>query len=328
MNPGMVTGENIVILLKSYGVTVEAIQHINTSENVTFRVLHREGRAILRLYRIGHRTRSEIEAELDWMQTLNAEQVARTPSVILQSGGERVGEIPTSSGITYAVLFEELPGDAPSESMLEHWFGRLGEICAQLHRHGSSSGSAVRNRRPIFDWNNLIGTRPVWGSFSKAPGLQRSAMTTLERTSERIRLRLQAYGQSSNQYGLIHGDLRLQNLLVHESSVQVIDFDDCGSCWLLYDLATALSLLEDMPTAQTLLESWVEGYSRQRKLATADLRIIPDLIMMRRLQVLGWLGSRHDSELAREYAPIYVPATVAAADNYLSGRPSLSAPAR
>jgi Ser/Thr protein kinase RdoA (MazF antagonist) len=316
---GAVSADAIANLLRSYGLTDARIVHLNTSENATFRVISADRRAILRIYRIGHRTETEIDAELDWMETLRDQGVVETAAALRRLDGGRVGRIATSAGATFGVLFEELAGAAPAEDELEHWFQRLGEVCGRLHEHPATD-SSVRYRRPCFDWNNLIGPAAIWGPCAAAPGLEQRAVPVLERAAADIRRRLEEYGRGPDRHGLIHGDLRLQNLLVHEDRVRVIDFDDCGSCWLLYDLATALSLLEEQPSAPTLLEAWLAGYRQRRALHGEDLRIIPDLIMMRRLQVLGWLGSRSDSDLAREYAPSYVPATVAAADDYLRGR--------
>jgi Ser/Thr protein kinase RdoA (MazF antagonist) len=320
----VMTADALAFLLESYGLAGARLEHVNTSENATFRVTSGGYRGILRIYRIGHRTRAEIEAELDWMQALAAAGVVQTPKVLCLADGGRIGEAATSIGATSSVLFEELSGAAPPDDRLEYWFGRLGEVCARLHEHAARWDAHVRHRRPVLYWDNLIGPAAIWGPSAEAPHLDPRARPLLERASERVRIRVQEYGRGAGRYGLIHGDLRLQNLLVDEGEIRVIDFDDCASCWSLYDLATALSLLEDTPGAPALLAAWIEGYSGRRSLDPKDLDVIPDLIMMRRLQVLGWLGSRSGSALAAEYAPSYVPATVAAAEDYLAGRPRLA----
>jgi Ser/Thr protein kinase RdoA (MazF antagonist) len=203
------------------------------------------------------------------------------------------------------------------------WFFQLGVLCARMHNHAADWPPPVPLDRPRLGWETLLGASAIWGPWSRAPGLDPRATPLLERVSQQIRNRLESYGTSARVYGLIHGDLRLQNLLVEGGAVHVIDFDDCSFCWRLYDLATALSLIEDLPVAPTLLDRWLEGYRNRRPLERADFGIVADLIVMRRLQVLGWLGSRSQSELAQQVAPSYVPATVAAAEAYLSGNPRL-----
>ena len=45
----------------------------------------------------------------------------------------------------------------------------------------------------------------------------------------------------------MHADIRLANLLVDGEHVRVIDFDDCGWSWFMYDFATTVSFIEDHP---------------------------------------------------------------------------------
>ena len=56
--------------------------------------------------------------------------------------------------------------------------------------------------------------------------------------------------------------MRLANLLVDGDEVKVIDFDDCGFSWHLYDAATAVSFFEHEPHVPELMDAWVRGYRR------------------------------------------------------------------
>ena len=42
--------------------------------------------------------------------------------------------------------------------------------------------------------------------------------------------------------------MRLANLLVDGRDVSVIDFDDCGFGWFMYDLGSSVSFIEHDPT--------------------------------------------------------------------------------
>ena len=55
-------------------------------------------------------------------------------------------------------------------------------------------------------------------------------------------------------------DLRLANLLIDGEAVKVIDFDDCGFGWHMYDAATPVSFYEHEPQVPRLLEAWLKGY--------------------------------------------------------------------
>jgi len=113
-----------------------------------------------------------------------------------------------------------------------------------------------------------------------------------------IQKKLEAFGKEKTRFGLIHADLRLANLLIYGDEIKVIDFDDCGFGWFLYDLATSVSFIEHMPYLDELIASWLKGYSKIRLLTDEEKEMIPTFILMRRLQLISWIGSR-DNETTR-----------------------------
>jgi Ser/Thr protein kinase RdoA (MazF antagonist) len=321
----LIDADTLARLLGRYGFADARVDLIGSSENLTFLVEpSAHPRTILRIYRNGHRDRGAIESELMWMQAITDDTDIGAPRVLPDLAGAHTQEVRTALGPTHGVMFERLHGVEPPEDDLHVWFPRLGRLCAQLHTHALEWRRPAGFVRPRLDWHTIIGPRAVWGSWQLAPGLDPKALPLLERVSQQLASRMESYGTASDRFGLIHGDLRLQNLLVMEGRIQVIDFDDCCISWLLYDLATALSLIEDIPEAQQLLQGWVSGYLSNRSLTDEDLEIIPDLIMLRRLQVLAWFGSRRGSEVTQKWAPQYAPATVNAGQDYLAGSPQLS----
>ena len=133
-----------------------------------------------------------------------------------------------------------------------------------------------------------------------------------------IRDRLHRYGCGPSRFGLIHSDLRLSNILMDGATAQVIDFDDCGFGWFLYDLASALTFIEDDPQVPALIDSWLGGYAEVRPLEEADLTEIPTLIMMRRMVILAWLGSRPGTPVYLEEGPRYARVTAEMARIYVA----------
>ena len=85
----------------------------------------------------------------------------------------------------------------------------------------------------------------------------------LERLSDTVDARLERFGTGRARFGLVHADLRLANLIANGDEIQVIDFDDCGLSWYLYDLACALTFLEARPDVDELIASWVDRLPRR-----------------------------------------------------------------
>src|SRR5690606_9554539 len=114
---------------------------------------------------------------------------------------------------------------------------------------------------------------------------------TLEQLDRQLRTALAAYGTPPDRFGLIHADMRLANLLVAGDEVTLIDFDDCGFGWFMYDLAAGLSFIDTAPAAARLRQRWLAGYTAIRPLAPADLEIIDAMLLLRRMALLAWMGT-------------------------------------
>jgi Ser/Thr protein kinase RdoA (MazF antagonist) len=97
--------------------------------------------------------------------------------------------------------------------------------------------------------------------------------------------------------------MRLANLLVEDSDqgqVHVIDFDDSGFGWFMYDFAAGISFIEDSPQIPTLKAAWLEGYQQQHPLNAEDIAIIDTMVMLRRMLLLAWVGSHRDADIVAD----------------------------
>jgi Ser/Thr protein kinase RdoA (MazF antagonist) len=116
----------------------------------------------------------------------------------------------------------------------------------------------------------------------------------------------------------VHADLRLANLLVDGERITVIDFEDCGFSWYLYDLACALTFNEGRPDVRELIEAWVAGYREVQPLSRADEEEIDTFLMLRRVMLSAYAGLRPDTELAEQMRTDgYSGETCALAEPYL-----------
>jgi Ser/Thr protein kinase RdoA (MazF antagonist) len=88
----------------------------------------------------------------------------------------------------------------------------------------------------------------------------------------------------------------------------------------MYDAATPLSFYEHEPHVPELVESWKTGYRRIRKLSHDDEDLIATFIMLRRLLLVAWIGTRRDTELAKSMGVGYSEGTVSLCERYLSAQ--------
>ncbi len=141
-----------------------------------------------------------------------------------------------------------------------------------MHGHARQWSRPSSFRRFAWDYDTTLGASGHWGRWQDGLGLGPDELDLLGRLDATIRRRLEAYGRSPERFGLVHADIRLANLLVDGPHVRVIDFDDCGFSWFMYDFATTVSFFEDHPHVPELKDAWVDGY---RSVAPLDRRTRP-----------------------------------------------------
>ena len=221
---------------------------LNVSENATFRLDDGETRFVLRVHRTDYHTQPAIESELRWIEALRSDEIVKTAPVRSTPDGRDVVVVAHPDGEErFVVAFEWLNGTHPPEDRLVSDFAQVGAITARLHRHAKSWQKPQQFTRFTWDYDTSLGDRGHWGRWQDGLGMTPSALEVLGRCSDVIKTRLQAFGQAADRFGLVHADMRLANLLIDGPDVSVIDFDDCGFSWYLYDLGSSLSFIEHYP---------------------------------------------------------------------------------
>lgn len=292
---------------------------INVSENATYLIESQSEKAILRIHREDYHSRRAIECELAWAEALRKDGLVATAGHRKGRDGRAVQE-GRIEGLTprYMVLFDFLDGDQPSEDQdLAVPFEALGEIAARTHLHARDWRRPEPFERLRWDLDAVFGPDATWGDWRDAPNLSPDAALVLERVEATIRRRLTAFGEGPDRFGLIHADMRLANLLIGPVGPQLIDFDDCGFGWRLYDFAAGVSFMEGHPQVPALRAAWVRGYRKVVDLTEEDEREIDTFVMFRRMALLAWIGSHIEAPEPQALAPDFARVTAKLGEIYL-----------
>jgi Ser/Thr protein kinase RdoA (MazF antagonist) len=319
-------GELASAALEPFGLDPESeVTLCNVSENHTYRVddVAMGKRFALRVHRPTYRNVAQIESELTWLDALRQDDVVETPGVLQAPDGSRVVSVGVPGlAARNVVVFEWLPGIAPDLDSGDAAIGQfktLGAISARMHGHARGWRRPPGFARPRWDYVYTIGPRGHWGAWQDGLGMGPEERKQLERLDAAIKSRLADYGEDQTRFGLVHADIRLANLLVDGDRVQVIDFDDCGFSWFMYDFATTLTFMEDHPRVPELREAWVEGYRTVAELEPAAEAELDTFVMLRRLLLVAWIGSHHAfATEAAELGGPFTAATCKLAEDYLS----------
>lgn len=302
------------------------LELINISENATFLVsAPGSTKTILRVHRPGYHSLETIASELTWMEALSTADVIKTPAILCGTNGARIQRHQISGQPPHdMVMFAFVEGQEPDQSQsLESLFHHLGGLAARLHQHVMSWPLPAGFTRPDWDIDGIYGRIKRWGDWRQAPYLTTSMHTILEEAEAQVSRALLAYGKTSDRYGLIHADMRLANLLVKGNDmrrVHVIDFDDCGFGWFMYDFAAGISFIEDDPQVPHLKSAWLAGYQEIRPLSAEDLMMVDTIIMLRRMLLLAWVGSHKDADIVAELEPDFGRVTAMLAERYLKAQ--------
>lgn len=294
-------------------------QLLNLSENTVYLVSAPGWRGILRVHRAGYQCRAAIEQELAWAQALGRDGIVPAPRPLPGVNGELVQQVWSDQFPEgrFVVMFDYAQGCHPNATDdLTVPFSQLGAMAAKMHLHAQSWPQPPDRLR--WDDSTIFGNDPIWGDWREAPNVSSSVRSILERTEDVVRRRLAAFGKSPQRYGLIHADMRLANLLIDGDLTRIIDFDDCGISWFLYDFAASISFIEDHPQVPELRQAWVASYRRIRPLSDLEEREIDTFIMLRRMALLAWIGSHRESTEPQALAPHFAEGTARLASDYLS----------
>src|SRR5580692_7216225 len=289
--------------LAAYGCHPAAeVRLLNVSENATYLVEDPDaGRSVLRVHRLGYHSDAEIVSELTWMDALRAEAGVRTPRVMAATDGRRVVTATDEAGGQQrsVVRFEFLPGTEPVDDSVEH-FAELGEITARMHRHARQWARPADFTRFVWGYDEAFGSVARWGRWQDGIGVGTEEREVLGRLDAALHT-------------------RLANLLVDDGGrVSVIDFDDSGFGWYLYDVGTSVSFFEHEPQVPGLIDAWLTGYRREAELSAADEAEIWTFILFRRLLLVAWIGSHRAVDIAQQLGAGYTRDSCDLAEAYLS----------
>lgn len=256
-------------------------------------------RAALRLHRAGYQAPEAIRSELWWCAEL-ARAGLPVPAALPALDGALLVALPDGRHASaIAWMAGEALGEAakpftrPLPQVLDAYHA-LGNLLAQVHRATDAMTLPEGFTRPRWDLDGLVGDSPLWGRFWDHPAAAPDQRSTLIRARDALRERL------AGDTGLIHADVLRENVLVNDGSVSLIDFDDSGFGFRLYDLGTALVQTVYLPEQGEIRAALMAGYG------TSDEKMVQAFTLARTLASVGWTMPRlqpddpiHKSHLAR-----------------------------
>lgn len=306
---------------------------ITVSENATFMLLldgNPEG--VVRVSQPGYVGGPEaVASEISWLNALHNIDGVNLINPVPTVRGAFVTKIRDGNGIGWTVIstkfvegtvLEDLENPAP-------YYRTIGRWAAMFHDQSRHWHAPYGFTRFNWDLSNMVGPSPRWGRWENAK-LTIAQKELCDRALWKAMDVVMKVPRTNETWGLIHADLRPSNVIkgidagISESGracdkLTVIDFDDAGYSWYLYDYAASLSFIEHEPYAPELAQSWVSGYEQiAGRFSDIELDTMSALSMIRRLQMLGWTTNHREDALPDGLSSQQAPGSVACAERYLA----------
>ncbi|MDP2082135.1 MAG: phosphotransferase [Pseudotabrizicola sp.] len=283
-----------------WGGTV--VRPLRLRENEVYEVSLAGRRAALRLHRRGYQSADAIRSELWWCAEL-AQLGLPVPAALalpegghlaVLTGGRMASVVDWVDGAPLGEAGVPLGGSSADQATQHH---TLGQLVARVH--AATDGLPLPDwfTRPCWDRDGLVGEAPFWGRFWEHPALSAAEAGLLAEARAWLSERLAV---QAGPMGLIHADVLRENILVNGHSLSMIDFDDSGFGYRIYDLGTVLSQNLYEPAYDDIRAALCEGYG------LADTGLVDAFTLARTLASVGWAAPRlptdspvHASHIAR-----------------------------
>ncbi len=294
-------------------------------ENSVFKVATASGFAALRVHRSGYHQPEAIRSELVWMAHLAANGL-KVPKPLANGDGAHLSEITMDGQVYFVDLLIWLDGTPLGNSMdalgcskpeLAQIFFNLGAAMAQMHSVSDAWTMPEDFVRHAWDREGFVGDNPFWGAFWNASELSAGQRDILFKVRRKAAIDLDTLQRAGADYGLIHADFVRQNILLAGTDVRLIDFDDSGFGFRMYDLATALVKNRAEPHYDVIKASLFDGYRSRRTISEGDEQYLDLFLALRDFAYLGWMDARRGEPGVEERMPQIRAATMEAAHGFL-----------
>lgn len=284
----------------AWGGSSHPARLISHRENAVYEVDLAGTRAAMRLHRPGYRTKGEILSELQWCEALADVGFPAPRPIRTQSGGLihtlRDGQFVTvigwMSGAPIGAGDAALGGSTDQQCAL---YRDIGGLLARLHNRTDTLSLPDGFTRPHWDRDGLVGPNPLWGRYWQAGCLSTADADLVCAARDRAG-RILAEFDAQADCGLIHADALRENVFRTDTGLALIDFDDAGHGYRLYELGSCLTQSVDEPAFHALSDALLDGYGAERPLSARARALYPMFSMLRSFSALGWTMPRLASD--------------------------------
>ncbi|MCP1181869.1 phosphotransferase enzyme family protein [Paenibacillus sp. 1781tsa1] len=301
-------------IIQNYTIEKPVVSYIRHNENLTYHVVDEASgqKYLLRIHQAAYASMSGIqhtppalEAEMNLLHELNATTALRVQHPVRNVSGDWVTLWTSEAGkeICCTVL-EWIEGRdiQQGERLTTEQIYDLGAQLQMLHQYGRVQNQTDRTKvRPTY--GNIPENLVMLGQLEE--GVRLGIFTTedfnlLRETFENINEQLATYPQQAGTWGIIHGDITRNNLLITDQGMSMIDFCLHGYGYYLFDAGGAALMFN-----REERDIFLSGYTKKiAPLTDRDIRLMEGFML---IFTLGYYAFQMANESRHEWMKDRMP---------------------
>lgn len=245
-----------------------------------FRCTAKQGEYFARV--TNYKSYDEQLEEVTYTNYLYKEGLGVSPAIV-SLNGKVVERIILNNKEVLSVLYESAPGKhLPRNYWNANVLKELGGQIGRLHRF-SKKFEKIHPIRYINDWHQ----NEEYAFLKYIPEEE----ITIRDVAQEVLTTIKNMPNDHSNYGLLHGDLWLENILVdHNLKLSMVDFQDCEKNFYIFDLAVPIySAIEYsfvgggniVEYGRGITKAIIEGYQEENDLANEMLDKLPLFIKLK-----------------------------------------------
>lgn len=274
--------------VKQWGGAADSINLVNEGINLVYRFEQNGQGDYLRLTHATLRSEDELQAAIAYQRHLFEHDVPICEP-ILSLNGLWVEHIQQGSELFLAHVCREVPGkpvhfDHADLGLYKSWgiaLGKLHHASLSYHPEKHSYTSWESSLEELHDYaqHESMALQDTLGAVTKFFNKRK---------------------QTSENYGLTHGDHRKGNVLSDGHTIHIIDFDLPSMNWFMEDVARPFfnSIVHNEMNWQDKINPYIEGYLSVMPLQSIDLSAFEKQIQMKALEIYLWNKNNWSGESA------------------------------
>ncbi|MCT1905527.1 phosphotransferase enzyme family protein [Oceanobacillus sojae] len=277
-------------ILERWGYDEGSATILRASANFIFEFYKEGEQFFLRFNDSSERNYSSIEAELNIVKCLGNRSL-NVAQPIASLNGNDIEVVETKLGTFLAVVFEALEGKhLDMEEISDQQAYIWGQSLGNLHANLKQLPEKYRVNRP--SWKELL---------LEVKEILPKKELAAHKEADKLLSWTDTLSLSKENFGIIHYDFELDNVIFNDNTIGMLDFDDSSVHWFAADIVYALRDAGDFNLENPVITTFIKGYKSETDLDMEMLHMSSGFERLHKLISLAKLIRAVDIDAAEDH---------------------------